>query len=65
MAMAGLSIQGSSGSVVGRYLLSVGSVEAGQLVLREEAFITGPRLSAILVCVQCLHKIGDICLCIR
>ena len=63
--MSGLSIQGSSGSVVGRYLVSSRSVAGGQLILTEEAFITGPRLSSILVCVQCLHRMGDMCLCTR
>jgi hypothetical protein len=63
--MIGLSIQGSSGSVVGRYLVSARSVAAGQLVLKEDAFITGPRLSSILVCVQCLHRMGDMCLCTK
>ena len=63
--MTGLCVQGSPGSVVGRYLVSGRSVAAGQLILREEAFTTGPRQSSTLVCVQCLHRMGEMHLCTR
>ena len=58
-----LSVQGSPHA--GRYLVTRTTIPAGHMVLREEALITGPRLGPVLVCVQCLHVMGELRLCIR
>ena len=63
--MSGLLVCGQPGSDGGRYLVSGRSVAAGQLVLREEAILTGPRLSSVLVCVECLERMGGVDLCTR
>ena len=63
--MSELLVCGQPGSGPGRHMVSGRSVPAGQLVLREKALLTGPRLSSVLVCVECLERMECLNVCSR
>ena len=50
-----LEVAGAPGQGRGRHVLACTRLAPGQLVLQEAALVTGPRLSARLVCAGCLQ----------
>jgi len=64
--MATTSLVQSSGSESdshGRYLVASRDIRCGETVLNEAAFLKGPRISSVLVCVQCLQKLPSLAEC--
>jgi len=49
----------------GRHVKSLTKFSPGDLVLLEDALVTGPKLTHVLVCVQCLRSMSALHLCDR
>lgn len=58
-------VHGLPGTGAGRHLVASCSLSSGQLVLRETALLVGPRLSCLLVCVECLTRMDQLVTCPR
>merc|ERR1711963_512978 len=56
-------VVGEKGVGNGRFVRCTDAISSGELVLTESALVTGPKLSHLLVCVQCLRCLGSVSLC--
>lgn len=56
-------VHGEKGVGCGRYVRCTETLLPGELILEEDALVSGPKLSHMLVCVQCLRSLNSLSLC--